>query len=396
MTLPILCLKKSEDKRIRNGHPWIYSNEVDTKKTPLKNFKVGEVVIVHAHDGTALGVAYINPHSLIAARLFSRDPKDQLNTDFFVKHLKTALKTRENLFAQPFYRLIFGESDQLPGMVIDRFGAHLVIQINTAGMEQKIAELVAALKIVIPDVQSILLRNDSRMRTLEGLESEVKSVLDTPPETCEIEENHSKFLIPLWQGQKTGWFYDHRMNRARLKNYVSDKRVLDVFSYLGGWGIQAAVAGAKTVTCIESSTFAADFIAKNAALNQVTDRMEILVADAFQALKELVAAGKQYDVIILDPPAFIQKAKDRKEGLIAYQRLNEWALKLLSSEGVLISCSCSMHLSMADLGEIIKRAATRTQRPIQVLERGHQGPDHPLHIAIPETDYLKAMIVRGL
>lgn len=396
MSLPILSLKKSEDKRIRGGHPWIYSNEIDTKKTPLKNFQSGEEVIVHAHDGTALGIAYINPHSLIAARLFSRDVTDHLDTDFFAKHLKIALKTRENLFSQPFYRLVFGESDNLPGVVIDRFGAHLVMQINTAGMEQKIADLVAALKIVLPDVQSILLRNDSRTRTLEGLESEVKAVFGTPPETCEIEENESKFLIPLWQGQKTGWFYDHRMNRARLKNYVSGKRVLDVFSYLGGWSIQAAVYGAASVTCVESSAFAADFIAKNAVLNNVSDRVEILVADAFQALKELVAAAKEYDVIILDPPAFMQKARDRKEGFIAYQRLNEWALKLLSPQGVLISCSCSMHLSMTDLGEVVKRAATRTQRPLQVLERGHQGPDHPLHIAISETDYLKAFIVKCL
>jgi len=393
MSIPILRIKKGQDRRIKAGHPWIFSNEIDTAQTPLKQFSAGQEVLVESYDKTPIGIAYINPHSLIAARIFSRDPKDRLNTDFLVHRIKAALSLRERLFNHPFYRLVFSEADGLPGLIVDRFDQHLVAQTNTAGMEHKQSEISDALRTVLPNTESILLRNDSNVRLQEGLETYTKSLYDTPPDEVTLIENGVRFISPLWKGQKTGWFYDHRMNRARLKNYVKDKAVLDVFSYLGAFGVQAAVFGAKQVDCVEASKTACDYIHQNAALNQIEGKVNTICEDAFDALKALLHQGKSYDVIILDPPAFVKKAKDHKEGLLAYQRINELAVKLLASDGILVSCSCSMQVSMEDLIEMTKRIAYRTHSELQLVERGHQGPDHPIHIAVPETDYLKALFL---
>lgn len=396
MTKTRLRLKKNEDRRIRAGHPWVFSNEIDTQTTPLKNFTPGQEIIVEAHDKTFLGMAYINPHSLISARIFSWSPEVALSQDFFAERIQTAAALRDRLFDLPYYRLVFSEADNLPGVVIDRFGNDFVMQINTAGMERQLDSLVSALQTLYPDMNSLLLRNDSQIRIHEGLTEYVKPAVGNPEESIRLMENGVHFSAPLLKGQKTGWFYDHRMNRARLKNYVSDKTVLDVFSYVGGWGVQAAAFGASKVDCIEVSEFACGYIKENAKLNQVGDKVNVICDDAFDAMKELLRANQRYDVIVLDPPAFIKRAKDKKEGLLAYQRLNEMALKLLTPGGILFSCSCSMHLATEDLMQLLQRVAYRTQSNIQILERGHQGPDHPIHIAIPETDYLKAIIARKI
>jgi 23S rRNA (cytosine1962-C5)-methyltransferase len=394
MNLSLLRLKKGEDRRIRNGHPWIFSNEIDTKVTPIKSFTPGQQVQVQAADNSLLGVAYINPHSLICARLFSTDVNTRLDAAFFEQAIHRALTARSQLFSKPFYRLIFSEADQLPGVVADRYDDIIVLQINTAGMEQQKTTLVEALRAVLPDTKAIIFRNDSAIRTQEGLETYVTTAYGTAPDTILLEENNARFHAPLLKGQKTAWFYDHRMNRLRLKDYVKNANVLDVFSYLGAFGIQAAVYGAKQVDCIEASAFACDFIKQNATENNVSSKVSIINDDAFDAMKALITAKKQYDVVILDPPAFIKRSKDKKEGLTAYLRLNELALKLLAPHGILISCSCSMHLGMDELIHTIQRAAQRTQHPVQILERGHQGPDHPLHPCIPESDYLKAVIAK--
>jgi 23S rRNA (cytosine1962-C5)-methyltransferase len=389
-----LHLKKNEDRRLRAGHVWIYSNEINTQLTPIKNLKAGDVVQVIAHDQTYLGMAYVNPHSLITGRLFSRQKNVNLDQSFFEERIKIASALREQLYLKPYYRLIFGESDGLPGVVVDRFDTTLVIQITTAGMEAKKNDFIQALRQTIPNVEAILLRNDSKARQYEGLENYVIEAFGHPPEKVLLEENGFQFWAPLWQGQKTGWFFDHRLNRSRLNAYVQNKRVLDVFSYLGAWGIHAAKYGATSVMCVDSSSLSEKWIHENAELNGVADKVEVYCEDAFIALKHLHQTHKKFDIIVLDPPAFVKKQKDKKEGWLAYQRINEAALKLLEPNGILISCSCSMHMSYEDLIQSIRRAGLQTQRELQILERGHQAPDHPLHIAIPETDYLKMIIVR--
>lgn len=392
--LPQLKLKKSQERRLKAGHLWIYSNEIDTKATPLKNFTPGEEVLVTASNNIPLGVAYVNPHSLITARLFSRNSKTRLNHDFFTKRIIAALNLRKNFFDKPFYRLIFSDSDYLPGLVIDRFNETLVMQITTQGMEAKIGMIMDSVLENLPETKTIVLRNDSQIRKLENLSNYTKIGFGESVDNLYLEENNVKFHAPLTEGQKTGWFFDHRENRARLAKYVQNKKTLDVFSYLGGWGIQAAVFGAKEVLCIDSSSLSQKWITKNAELNGVENKVKTITQDAFHALKDLHQNKNSFDLIITDPPAFVKKQKDLKEGLIAYQRIHEQALKLLEPEGILVACSCSMHVSHHDFLQTIRRASLNTQCELQILEQGGQSVDHPTHIAIPETNYLKMFILR--
>ncbi|MCI0401346.1 MAG: class I SAM-dependent rRNA methyltransferase [Gammaproteobacteria bacterium] len=392
MKLPPLCLKKGEDRRLRAGHQWVFSNEVDTEKTSLTQFTPGEPIIITTNNGKELGTGYVNPHSLICARLVSRDPSQVLGTPLIEKRLATALALRERLFDSPFYRLAYGESDGLPGLVVDRYGEVLVAQIATAGMEMLKNEIVSCLIEVVKPA-AILLRNDMTSRTMEGLNCYVQTAFGTVPSEVSLIENGARFDVPMLDGQKTGWYYDHTLNRARMQRYVKGGRVLDVFSYLGAWGLQAAVAGAREITCVDASEKAIDYVRRNAALNQL-DNVEVQTGDAFSTLKNFRNTNKQFDIIILDPPALIKRKKDAKAGLTAYLRLNQAAMQLLGEDGILISSSCSTHLQREVFLDMIRRTARRLKRRVQIIEQGHQAPDHPIHPAIPETEYLKLAICR--
>ncbi|MBW3629348.1 MAG: class I SAM-dependent rRNA methyltransferase [Gemmatimonadetes bacterium] len=391
-----LRLRRNEDRRLRAGHLWVFSNEVDVAHTPLTSFEPGDPVQIQDSRGAPVGTGYVNPRSLICARLVSRRPDRALDAELLRRRIGSALGLRTRLFAgDPYYRLVYGEGDGLPGLVVDRFGEMLVVQITTAGMERLRAEVVSAL-VELVGPAGILLRNDTGSRELEGLESYVEVAHGTVPERVEIRENGIRFVVPLTGGQKTGWFYDHRDNRARLRRYVGGRRVLDVFSYAGGWGVQAAAASATEVVCVDSSASALALVGESASLNGVEGRMATLQGDAFDALRDLGAAGERFDVIVLDPPAFIKRRKDQKQGEKAYQKLNRLALEILSDEGVLVSASCSYHLGREALLDAVLRAGQETDRELQILEEGHQGPDHPVHPAIPETAYLKAFFARAM
>lgn len=393
MQLAPLYLKKNEERRLRNGHLWVYSNEVDIPRSPLNDFEAGQPVQIIANDGKPLGNGYVNPHSLICARLVSRSGKYQLDKSLLVHRINIALSLRERLFDKPYYRLVYGESDGLPGLVVDRFGDVLAVQLNTAGMERVKQEVVEALEKVLKPV-AILWRNDSTARNMEGLGCYVEPALGEVPEVVEIEENGTRFEVPLLAGQKTGWFYDHRMNRARVQQMAGDMRVLDVFSYIGGWGIEAATAGAREVVCVDSSSRALDQVERNATLNGVADKVQSIEGDAFEALKALRADREQFDMVIVDPPAFIKRKKDVKKGVEAYRRLNQAAMQLLGKDGILVSASCSYHLQRDTLRDVLQQSARHLDRSLQILEQGHQGPDHPVHPAIPETDYIKCFVNR--
>ena len=241
-----LKLKKNEDKRLLQGHLWVYSNEVDVGQTPLTDFAPGSQVIIEDSRGRSIGRGYINPHTLLCARLLSRNPAENIDENFFAARLQAALKLRQALFVKPFYRLIYGESDLLPGLIVDRYDDLLVVQITTAGMEALRDLVISALRQVVSPA-AILLRNDHSTRNLEGLPQYVESAFGNPPQQCRVEENEAAFLISPWTGQKTGWFYDHRENRRQLQRLAPGRRVLDVFSYVGAWAIQAAVYGARSV-----------------------------------------------------------------------------------------------------------------------------------------------------
>ena len=394
--LSLLQLKKNEEKRLKSGHNWVYSNEVDVSKTSLKSFKVGEQATVVDFRGKPLGNAYVNPNSLICARLFSRDCSQVLDKSLLVHRLNIALSIRERLYPGQCYRLIYGDSDNLSGIIIDRFGGNIIVQINTAGMAAIKEDIVLAIDQVLkPD--AVLLVYDRALEKLPGYEGVSEELAKGEvPEWVPLQENGVNFLAPALKGQKTGWFYDHRENRSRLKHYVKERRVLDVFSYVGGWGIQAACFGASDVMCVDSSEYALDGVELNAKLNKVEDRISSLQGDAFQALTELKAAEERFDVVILDPPAFIKRKKDIKKGLGAYRRINELAMRLLSRDGILISASCSMHLSREGLQDQIRGSGRHVDRFVQILGYGGQGADHPVHPSIPETEYLKALFCRVL
>ncbi|MFO1434020.1 MAG: class I SAM-dependent rRNA methyltransferase [Candidatus Competibacteraceae bacterium] len=392
---PPLRLRKNEERRLRAGHLWVYSNEVDIDATPLKAFEPGQAVTIEAHNGKALGTGYVNPHSLICARLVSRDPAHPLNPSLLVHRLNVALSLRERLYSTPYYRLVYGEADGLPGLIVDRYGEICSAQLTTAGMERlKEAVLAALTKVLKPT--AVLWRNDSSVRTLEGLPNYVETAFGQVPETVQLEENGVTFQAPLATGQKTGWFFDQQDNRARMLKYVRGRRVLDVFSYLGAWGLQALVHGAREAWCVDSSARALEILRTNAALNRIAERVNIVQGDAFAVLKSLREAREHFDIVILDPPAFIKRKKDLKEGLVAYRRLNEMALQLLAKDGLLISCSCSRQLPEESLQQIMLQAVRHLDRSMQLLERGQQAPDHPIHPAIPETAYLKAVFARVL
>lgn len=389
-----LRLKKNEERRLRAGHLWVYSNEVDTARTPLTAFAPGQPVLIEAANGKALGNGYVNPHSLICARLVSRDPTHALGRSLLVHRLNVALALRERLYAQPYYRLVHGEGDALPGLVVDRYGDVLVVQFTTAGMEQaRDAVLDALHKVCKP--AGVLLRNDSPIRALEGLHNYVE-VIGAVPDQIELDENGTRFRVSVQAGQKTGWFYDQRENRARLARYVRDMRVLDLFSYVGGWGVQAACAGAREVVCVDASQDALAQVAVNAELNGVQGRVHTRKGDAFDVLRELREAREHFDVVVLDPPAFIKRKKDVKAGIEAYQRINQQAMQVLARDGILVSASCSYHLEAETLQQTVLAAARHIDRSVQILERGRQGADHPVHAAIPETEYLKALYCRIL
>lgn len=390
-----LYLRKGSDRRLRGGHLWIYSNEVDIGRSPLGTFAAGDLVTVRDAKGDLLGSAYVEPQSLICARLYAPAEQRSLDQALFEARLGSAYAGRNTVFPQPFYRLVYGDSDMLPGVVVDRFGEYLVLQFNNAGIERYREGLLAAL-VAQFQPRGILMRSDSRARREQGLEGGVEVVHGEVPAGVPLEENGVQFQAPLHDGQKTGWFYDHRMSRARLAPWVRGKSVLDVYSYIGGWGIQAAAFGASDVCCLDSSAQALEGVSVNAQLNGLQPRVTTLRGSAPETMASLCVEGRQFDVVILDPPAFIQRKKDLKKGFAAYRRINELGLRLLLPGGLLVSCSCSMHLSRADLILAMQQAAVRASCQLRIVEQGAQGPDHPIHPAIPETEYLKAMFARKI
>jgi 23S rRNA (cytosine1962-C5)-methyltransferase len=390
-----LRLKKDQERRLLAGHCWVYSNEVDMQATPLKDFEPGQPVEILSHRGRWLGQGYVNRHSLICARLVSRLRRRPLSPSLWVERIRTALGLRERLYPRPFYRLIFGESDGLPGLIVDRYGDLLAAQITTAGMERARADVLAALEQVLRP-KGIVLRNDTQIRQLEGLTRHVETVLGDLPGDLELQEGETRFLVNPVSGQKTGWYYDQAENRARLPRFGTPTRVLDLCSYVGAWGVQAAVAGAEEVVCVDSSSTALERAGENADRNGVVDRVSGLQGNAFDVLRSLRERQERFDLVVLDPPALIKRRKDEKEGTRAYQRLNRMGLDLVEPGGLLVTSSCSFHMSRDAFLRTVQQAARSAGCSLQLLTAGGQGPDHPVHPAIPETGYLKTFFFRVL
>jgi 23S rRNA (cytosine1962-C5)-methyltransferase len=413
--LPVLRLKRNEDRRLQAGHLWVFSNEVDTQQTPLNKLKPGELVRVLAHNDRALGLAYANPASLITARLL--ETWTIPDARWFEARLRRALALRERLYPVPYYRAVYGEADGLPGLVIDRYGERCVVQIGTAGMELMKPHIRTAVERVF-ECETLIFKNDGSARELEGLPAYVEVAKGRLEEGGAVHtgavdggavdggavdggavdggavvEGGLRFRVPLAEGQKTGWFFDQSANRRALGKYVrAGARVLDVFSYVGAWGVRAAKDGAAEVVCVDSSAHALELAAQNARQNSLS--IATRKGDAFDVLEALGEERARFDIVIVDPPAFAKRKKDLPKALAAYKRLNQLALMLLADDGILVSCSCSYHVSAEDLQDAIAKAARGAGKHLQVLELGGQAPDHPVHPAIPETRYLKAYFCR--
>ena len=388
-------LNKDEERRIRSGHHWIFSNEINVKKTPIKEFAAGAIVEILDSRRNFLGTGYVNPSTLISARLFTRDRITSMS-GYIKKKITEALTMREQFVGGEHYRLVFGESDGLPGLVIDRYAQVFVVQINTAGMENLKQLVIDALTIMF-NPKAIVMCNDHAVRQLEGLELYRDVVQGSLPDTVTVIEQGLEFEIDVLKGQKTGWYYDQRENRALMSQFIkgrSDVSVLDMFSYIGAWGINAAAAGADSVLCVDESAPALELLNANAAKNNVQDKVKTEQADIFQWIKSDTFTKQQFDIVVLDPPALIKRRKDAKKGKNAYRQLNEFALKVVKPGGLLITASCSHHLATEDLRTVLVQGSRPLKKALQIVAEGRQGLDHPVQAAMPETSYLKAFYVR--
>lgn len=387
----MITLKKNADRRIKKGHLWIFSNEI--ADPPVGSLTSGEIHELRDAGGEFLGMVYANPASLITARLLSRK-RVSIDKDFIRSRIEDAFERRKRLFAERnAYRLVYGESDLLPGLIVDRYDEYLAVQTLTAGMELLQPFVIEAL-VEIFQPRGIYLRNDSPARGLEGLAQEKKTVHGHVPEIVEIASGRLRILVDVCNGQKTGFFLDQESNRDLMDRFVPrGSRLLDLFCYTGAWSLHALAAGADHVMGVDSSKSALKIAEENARLNGMGERFEAIRNSALDFLKKSDAA---WDVIVLDPPAFIKSRAQIKDGRRGYIDLNRRALGKLQPHGILVTCSCSHHIDQTDFEEILMSASTQSGRRVSVIDVRSQGPDHPALLAMPETRYLKVVVCRVL
>lgn len=387
MAYPIVRLRPNEGRRVLAGAPWAFSNEV-VLDAPAKALAPGTLVRLAKSDGAIVGTGYFNPHSLIAVRLLSRSHDAEIDADFFASRLHAALQLRTRLFPMPFYRLVHAEGDGLPGLTADRFGQAVAIQVTTAGMEHLTPIVLSALEAVMaPDV--IVLKNDAASRALEGLPSSVETIKGRADQ-IELEENGVRYLADPSAGQKAGWYYDQRDNRAFMAGLAKDATVLDAYCYTGGFAIAAACAGASAVTAVDSSAPALDLAGRAAALNGVTCRFE--KADALEAMERFAASGERFDIVVCDPPPFVRARKDLEAGARAYRKLARVAAPLVRRNGFLLLASCSHNMPADRFHQECAAGIARTGRAASLIRNAGAGPDHPVHPMLPETAYLKSLV----
>jgi 23S rRNA (cytosine1962-C5)-methyltransferase len=388
---PAIMLQPGRHRRAEAGHPWVYSNEVQMDAA-AKALPPGSLVTLRSAGGDPLGVASFNPHTLVSARLFDRDAKRRIDREFFIERLERALSLRRRLYPEPYYRLVHAEADGVPGLVADRFGEALVLQLNTAGMARLESELIAACEAALAPAV-ILLRNDSAARALEGLESEVRLAKGELAGPIELIENGARFLADVREGQKTGWFFDQRDNRRFVASFAAGARVLDLYCYTGGFAVAAARAGADAVLGLDRSEPALALAAASADLNGVGERCRFQRADAFGELARLSAEGARFDLVIADPPAFVKSKKDLGPGLRGYRKLARLAASLVAPGGVLFLASCSHNVEPPDFAEAVRRGLEDAGRTGRILRSAGAAPDHPVHPWLPESAYLKAEVL---
>ncbi|MBK1667892.1 RlmI/RlmK family 23S rRNA methyltransferase [Rhodovibrio sodomensis] len=389
---PTVRLKPAgKKKRPHFGSPWIYANEVQmTAET--KALEPGTPVRLETAEGAPLGCFLFNRHPLICARLIARDSRAVLDTDFFERRVRAAVTLRDRLIGGPYYRLAHAEGDGLPGTVIDRYGDTLVLQVNTAGLDRLCPQLLDALDRVVAPA-TVVLRNDSPARELEGLPTQVevvKGALDGP---VELVENGARFRADPGTGQKTGWFYDQRANRAFVAGLAEGARVLDCYAFSGGFTVQAALAGARQVTAVDRSNDALELARASAELNGVADVCRFEKREVFQDLEARARAGERYDLVVVDPPAFVKSKKDYWQGIKGYRKMTRLAAPLVAPGGILAVCSCSHHVEPDTFADQVRRGLGQAGRDGRILRFAGADVDHPVDPWLPETGYLKCQVL---
>ncbi|MBI3585732.1 MAG: class I SAM-dependent rRNA methyltransferase [Ignavibacteriales bacterium] len=381
-----IVLKKNEEHRILAGHQWVFSNEI---KTVHGSPESGDVIELLRHDEKFLGIGFYNPHSLIAFRLLSRE-QEEVSFEFFEKRISRALQLRKRMYSDSeTFRVVHGEGDFLPGLVIDKYNEYISLQTLSVGMDRRLTLICDVLESIFHP-KAIVERNESSLRSLEQLPIEKGVLRGTIGQTI-ITENAIKYKVDLLEGQKTGFFLDQRENRKSIRQYVKDATVLDCFCNEGGFSLNAALAHAKSVHAIDISQSAIANAKVNTTINDVTNaRFE--TADVFERLKELETTGEKFDVVILDPPSFSRNKKTVATALKGYKEINTRALHLLHAGGILVSASCSHHITEESFIETIEAGARASHRSIQLLEFSGASPDHPSLPTMPETKYLKFTI----
>jgi 23S rRNA (cytosine1962-C5)-methyltransferase len=374
-------------KKNRRQHPWVFSNEI--KKIEGKP-KKGDSVLVYERDNF-IGSGLYNPNSLITVRIYSKIEQD-LDKNFFVERITKALDVRKASFPnEQDFRLVFGESDGVPGLVLDKYQKSFALQTYTAGMDMRQNLIVEAMRDVMT-VDCVIEKNDFRMRDIEKLERR-EGVIYGTPERVIISENGTKYYVNIQEGQKTGFYYDQRITRNKVRSMSKDKNVLDVFCYTGGFALNAGIGEAKSVLGIDASETAIKLSEENAGLNKLAYICKFQVADAFVFLREMVREHRRFDLIVLDPPPFFKTQKEKKRGLRGYKDINLQAMKLLTDGGILVSCTCSHYFFWQDLLDVLSQAAQDIGRSFKIIDRTTQGPDHPVLLNMPESEYLRCFFL---
>lgn len=388
-----VTLRRHKDKQLQRGYPWVFANQIENVTGSPQS---GDVVEVAGADGRVYGLGLYHATSLIAVRFLTSDAGATIDAAFFRERLRRALALRETAFAgATHYRLAYSESDGLPGTIIDRYGDVLTWSTLSYGMAQRRDLVLDALEELVHP-RAVVERNDAPLREKDNLPEARGVVRGTYDGPVEIEEHGVRFLVDVLHGPKTGFFIDHRLHREAIRRFVAGRRVLDVFCADGGFGLQAAAAGAASVHMIDVSAAALERVADNAARNGLGERVTLEQADALDRMGALVDEGARYDVVILDPPAFAKSRRQVEAATKAYQRINITALQMLGPGGILATSSCSQAIEEADFVKIVEYAARRTGSHLRLLYRGAQPPDHPVLEAMPETHYLKFFIFQKL
>ena len=388
-----ITLNKNEDRRIKSGHPWVFSNEI---REVAGERAAGITAELYDAAGGFIGVGHYNPQSLIAFRLVSRQREDIDSVAFFEGRISAALQHRQIRYpGLATFRVVYGESDFLPGLVVDKYGDYLSLQLLSSGMDRRREQIVAALAHVLTPL-GIIARNDVGVRKLEGLDEKIEILSGDIPERVDMEENGLRFQVNLREGQKTGCFLDQKQNHLLLRDISAGKDVLDCFCYTGGWAVHAAAFGATSVVGLDISQRAVGQASSHAKLNKVADRVRFEECDAFERLRSLHHEGRRFGVIVMDPPAFVKSRKNIAEATKGYLTVNRRALELLEPGGYLVTCSCSYHMGREAFRDVLIQAARLAKREVRLVETCSQAADHPVLLSFPESEYLKCFVLQAV